>query len=183
VRALGVAATIALIVALIGCGSKPKAVVDEPDETGPLSAAEKLAQTIRDNGSLWWTHNGECRRWELLAEIDDDEGLLGIARRLEESGGQKRTVTYKISVGADGLVSAIGPSVTTTSTLGRTSTGGSATCTNQFGSAAYINDNGGVRLTSKAGGGSDKVLDERWYFTEQACQTGRGAAVTNGCAR
>lgn len=178
-RALGLALAATLIAA---CGSKPKPKVEEPEETGPLSAAEKLAQAIRDGGELWWVRDGVCQGWQLGAEIDDDEGILGLARRDEESGGQKRTITYKISVRADGAVSAIGPSTTTTSSLGRTSTGGAATCANNFQSAAYLADEAGVRLTSAAEGG-DQVLDERWYFSEGACQAGRGAKIHNGCGR
>jgi hypothetical protein len=175
--------TLAAAVAAIGCGSKARPVVDEPEDTGPLTAAAKLAATIRDGGGLWWARDGVCQAWELDAEIDDDEGVFGTARRSEETGGQSRTVTYKISVTPAGEVSAIGPSTTATSQLGRTTTGGSASCTNNFQSAVYISDGAGIRLTSRAGDGGDVVLDERWYFSAEACQAGRGAKVTSGCGR
>ena len=170
----------AAITSLVACGSKPKPTIEEPEKSGPLSAAEKLAELIRASESVWWAKDGACQKWDLEVEIDDDEGILGIARRTVDDGDRKRTVAYKLSVATDGAISALGPTMTITSSLGKTSGGGSASCSNRFKVAADIE--GGVRLTSRVDGG-DQVLDERWYFSAEACEAGRGAPVTSGCGR
>ena len=171
----------AVALAVGACGSKPKPVIEEPEETGPLTAAEALAKKIREGGELWWAKDGVCRGWEIAVEIDDDEGVLGLARRTETAGAESRTYTYKISVNPSGEISAIGPSMTSVDQLGKTSAGATANCTNRFGKATAIN--GGVRLVSLAGDGESEVLDERWFYSSEACQAAPRAAAKSGCGR